>query len=41
MEIIYAITSVILASVSVMDASENYEDLLGCAVLLNGESALL
>ncbi|KAI5153877.1 Condensin-2 Complex Subunit G2 [Manis pentadactyla] len=36
MEIIYAITSVILASVSVMDASENYEDLLGCAVLLNG-----
>ncbi|KAK2499661.1 hypothetical protein MC885_008957 [Smutsia gigantea] len=36
MEIIYAITSVILASVSVIDASENYEALLGCAVLLNG-----
>ncbi|KAM5255154.1 condensin-2 complex subunit G2 [Ctenodactylus gundi] len=35
-EIIHAITSVILASVSVMNESENYEALLECAVILNG-----
>ncbi|XP_037372427.1 condensin-2 complex subunit G2 isoform X2 [Talpa occidentalis] len=35
-EIIYAITSVILASVSVINESENYEALLECAVILNG-----
>ncbi|GAB5568976.1 condensin-2 complex subunit G2 isoform X1 [Prionailurus iriomotensis] len=36
LEIIHAITSVILASVSVINESENYEDLLECAVVLNG-----
>ncbi|TKC41147.1 hypothetical protein EI555_004850 [Monodon monoceros] len=35
-EIIHAITSVILASVSVINESENYEALLECAVILNG-----
>uniref|UniRef100_A0A384BX25 Condensin-2 complex subunit G2 n=1 Tax=Ursus maritimus TaxID=29073 RepID=A0A384BX25_URSMA len=35
-EIIHAITSVVLASVSVINESENYEDLLECAVMLNG-----
>ncbi|ELK19041.1 Condensin-2 complex subunit G2 [Pteropus alecto] len=35
-EIIRAITSVILASVSVINESENYEALLECAVILNG-----
>lgn len=35
-EIIHAITCVVLASVSVINESENYEDLLECAVMLNG-----
>nr|XP_054511408.1 condensin-2 complex subunit G2 isoform X5 [Pan troglodytes] len=35
-EIIYAITSVILASVSVINESENYEALLECVIILNG-----
>ncbi|XP_027430245.2 condensin-2 complex subunit G2 isoform X2 [Zalophus californianus] len=35
-EIIHAVTSVVLASVSVINESENYEDLLECAVMLNG-----
>ncbi|MBZ3883563.1 Condensin-2 complex subunit G2, partial [Sciurus carolinensis] len=35
-EIIQAITSVILASVSVINENENYEALLECAVILNG-----
>lgn len=35
-EIIHAITSVILASVSVINENENYEALLECAVILNG-----
>ncbi|XP_057587842.1 condensin-2 complex subunit G2 isoform X2 [Hippopotamus amphibius kiboko] len=35
-EIIHAVTSVILASVSVINESENYEALLECAVILNG-----
>ncbi|XP_016016454.2 condensin-2 complex subunit G2 isoform X1 [Rousettus aegyptiacus] len=35
-EIIRAITSVILASVSVINENENYEALLECAVILNG-----
>ncbi|XP_045877162.1 condensin-2 complex subunit G2 isoform X3 [Meles meles] len=35
-EIIHAVTSVVLASVAVINESENYEDLLECAVLLNG-----
>ncbi|XP_021096528.1 condensin-2 complex subunit G2 isoform X4 [Heterocephalus glaber] len=35
-EIIHAITSVILASISVINESENYEALLECAVILNG-----
>uniref|UniRef100_A0A250Y6Z2 Condensin-2 complex subunit G2 n=1 Tax=Castor canadensis TaxID=51338 RepID=A0A250Y6Z2_CASCN len=35
-EIIHAITSVILASVSVISESANYEALLECAVILNG-----
>lgn len=35
-EIIHAITSVILASVSVINERENYEALLECAVILNG-----
>ncbi|XP_045444967.1 condensin-2 complex subunit G2 isoform X2 [Pipistrellus kuhlii] len=36
LEITHAITSVILASVSVINESENYEALLECAVILNG-----
>ncbi|XP_066241784.1 condensin-2 complex subunit G2 isoform X1 [Saccopteryx leptura] len=36
LEILHAITSVILASVSVINESENYEPLLECAVILNG-----
>ncbi|XP_036103386.1 condensin-2 complex subunit G2 isoform X2 [Molossus molossus] len=36
LEIIHAVTSVILASVSVLNESENYEALLECAVMLNG-----
>ncbi|XP_072820142.1 condensin-2 complex subunit G2 isoform X1 [Vicugna pacos] len=36
MEIIHAVTSVILASVSVINESENFEALLECAVMLNG-----
>ncbi|XP_060052856.1 condensin-2 complex subunit G2 isoform X2 [Erinaceus europaeus] len=35
-EVIHAVTSVILASVSVINESENYEALLECAVILNG-----
>nr|XP_020741838.1 condensin-2 complex subunit G2 isoform X3 [Odocoileus virginianus texanus] len=35
-EIIHAVTSVILASVSVINERENYEALLECAVILNG-----
>uniref|UniRef100_A0A2K6PWF9 Non-SMC condensin II complex subunit G2 n=1 Tax=Rhinopithecus roxellana TaxID=61622 RepID=A0A2K6PWF9_RHIRO len=35
-EIIYAITSVILASVSVINERENYEALLECVIILNG-----
>nr|KAF6271979.1 non-SMC condensin II complex subunit G2 [Pipistrellus kuhlii] len=35
LEITHAITSVILASVSVINESENYEALLECAVILN------
>ncbi|KAF7461263.1 hypothetical protein GHT09_015387 [Marmota monax] len=35
-EIIQAITSVILASVPVINESENYEALLECAIILNG-----
>ncbi|KAF3815724.1 hypothetical protein GH733_016268 [Mirounga leonina] len=35
-EIIHAVTSVVLASVSVINERENYEDLLECAVMLNG-----
>nr|XP_019598083.1 PREDICTED: condensin-2 complex subunit G2 isoform X2 [Rhinolophus sinicus] len=35
-EILHAITSVILASVSVINEHENYEALLECAVILNG-----
>ncbi|KAG8506100.1 Condensin-2 complex subunit G2 [Galemys pyrenaicus] len=35
-EIIYAVTSVILTSVSAINESENYEALLECAVILNG-----
>ncbi|KAF4020512.1 hypothetical protein G4228_012194 [Cervus hanglu yarkandensis] len=35
-EIIHAVTSVILASVSVISERENYEALLECAVILNG-----
>ncbi|XP_025147741.1 condensin-2 complex subunit G2 isoform X3 [Bubalus kerabau] len=35
-EIIHAVTSVILASVSVINERENYEPLLECAVILNG-----
>ncbi|XP_054989833.1 condensin-2 complex subunit G2 isoform X1 [Sorex araneus] len=35
-KIIHAITSVILASVSVINENENYEALLECAVILNG-----
>ncbi|KAI5775111.1 NCAPG2 [Gulo gulo luscus] len=35
-EIIHAVTSVVLASVPVINESENYEDLLECAVMLNG-----
>eukprot|EP00069_Balaena_mysticetus_P004349 bmy_17388T0 len=40
-KIIHAITSVILASVSVINESENYEALLECAVILNGVSYAL
>ncbi|XP_070279657.1 condensin-2 complex subunit G2 isoform X3 [Myotis yumanensis] len=36
LEITHAITAVILASVSVINESENYEALLECAVILNG-----
>lgn len=36
LEIIHAVTSVTLASVSVINESENYEALLECAVILNG-----
>uniref|UniRef100_A0A7N9ICY9 Condensin-2 complex subunit G2 n=1 Tax=Macaca fascicularis TaxID=9541 RepID=A0A7N9ICY9_MACFA len=35
-DIIYAITSVVLASVSVINESENYEALLECVIILNG-----
>lgn len=35
-EVIHAITSVILASISVINESENYEALLECAIILNG-----
>ncbi|XP_078199417.1 condensin-2 complex subunit G2 isoform X9 [Callithrix jacchus] len=35
-EIIYAITSVILASVFVINENENYEALLECVIILNG-----
>uniref|UniRef100_H0X5F2 Condensin-2 complex subunit G2 n=1 Tax=Otolemur garnettii TaxID=30611 RepID=H0X5F2_OTOGA len=35
-EIIHGITSVILASVSVINESENYEALLECVIILNG-----
>lgn len=35
-EVLCAITSVILASVAVINESENYEALLECAVILNG-----
>ncbi|XP_044102869.1 condensin-2 complex subunit G2 isoform X2 [Neovison vison] len=35
-EIIHAVTAVVLASVPVINESEDYEDLLECAVVLNG-----
>ncbi|XP_058153602.1 condensin-2 complex subunit G2 [Dasypus novemcinctus] len=35
-EIIHAVTSVIITSVSVVNENENYEALLECAVILNG-----